>query len=232
MIESANKEQLGWDPTVERVLVGPEIQYKFQIGNQSFITTRPLATYGADAIVGRGTRVYEARDENGNIVAIKDSWRDEDHELEGTILEKIFKDIRDQLGEQKEADAEKYFVRVRAYEDVVIAGTLDKTLNPWEEGDIPFEWITINVDPIFSEKRHLPGTGHIPDSDRPPTEFVQCRVRLSSVEIPCRVHTPIVFEEVGITLTNVTCLADNFTCLSGALRGKQFDGSVCVRPFM
>ncbi|KAG8216283.1 NADP-dependent oxidoreductase domain-containing protein [Butyriboletus roseoflavus] len=219
LIGSANKEKLGWDPTVKRVLVGQEIQYKFEIDNQSFITTRPLAMYGADAIVGRGTRVYEARDENRNIVAIKDSWRDEDRELEGVILEKIFKDIRDQLGEQKVAEAEKYFVRVLVYEDVVISGALDETLDLREVGDAPLERITIDVDPILSEKRHLLS---IPDSVRPPTELAQWRVRPPSVEVPCRVHTRTVFEEVGTSLMNVTRLADAFSCLSGALRALYY----------
>lgn len=216
-IQSANREKLGWDSIVKRVLVGQEIQYKFEIGNYSLTTTRPLATYGADAIVGRGTRVYEVRNENENIVVIKDSWRDEDRELEGTILEKIFEDIRDKLGEKETIEAEKYFVRVRVYEDVVISGKRDKTLGRREEGDIPLEWVTLNVDLILSETRHLPSTGHIPDSDRPPAELPQRRAHMPSGNIPCRVHTRIVFEEVRTTLINVTRLADNFTCLSGAL---------------
>ncbi|KAF8550293.1 hypothetical protein OG21DRAFT_1525237 [Imleria badia] len=97
-IQSMNKEELGWDPT--------EIRYEFNIGKQSFTTMRPLAVYGADASVWRSTRVYKAQDENGNIIAIKDSWRDEDHEPEGAILEKIFDDIRDKLGEKEAAEAD------------------------------------------------------------------------------------------------------------------------------
>ena len=76
-------ERLGWGPTVEHICAGKETQYKFTIGKQIFTTTRLLAMYGADVIIGRGTWVYKTQDENGDIVAIKDSWQDEDRELEG-----------------------------------------------------------------------------------------------------------------------------------------------------
>lgn len=220
LIGKKNKEELGWDPTVERVHDGTKIQYRFKIDNRFFTTTRPLATYGADAMVGRGTRVYEALDENKNIVAIKDSWREEDREPEGAILENIFKDIRDKLGEKEAAEAAKYFVRVQAYEDVVVSGERDKTFNPREEGDVCLEWITIKINPILSETRHLPSQGHIPESDRLPTELA--RVSAPSADIPCRVHTRTVFKDVGIPLMKVTCLYDAFTCLAGARQGKQF----------
>ena len=219
LIGKKNKEELGWDPTVERVHDGTKIQYRFKIGNRFFTTTRPLATYGADAMVGRGTQVYEALDENKNIVAIKDSWREEDREPEGAILENIFKDIRDKLGEKEAAEAAKYFVAIQVYEDVAVSGECNKTFNLKGEGDIRLEWITIKIDPILSETRHLPSKGHIPESDYTPTELA--RVRAPSADIPCRVHTRTVFEDVGIPLMKVTCLSDAFTCLSGVRQGKQ-----------
>lgn len=207
--------ELGWDPTVERIIVEGRIQYKFKIGNQFFITTRPLATFGADAMVGRGTRVYEARDEHGNIVAIKDSWRDEDREPEGKILEMIFEDIRAKFGEKEAKAAERYFVRVRVYEDVHVSGETDKTLNPGEGGN----WVDIPDQPILSETRHSSSIGHIPDCGHPPSQAVQ-RAPHQSNNIPCRTHARTVFWDVGITLMDVTCLANCFSCLYDSGRGK------------
>ncbi|KAG2041366.1 hypothetical protein BDR03DRAFT_914065 [Suillus americanus] len=69
---SSTMNGLGWDPTVERIRDGKEIQYKFTIGDEVFTTTQELATYGADYIVGHGTRVYEATDANGKKVAIQE----------------------------------------------------------------------------------------------------------------------------------------------------------------
>ncbi|KAG2356776.1 hypothetical protein BDR07DRAFT_1491466 [Suillus spraguei] len=51
---------LSWDPTVEQVCNGKDIQYKFTVGGKVFIMMRELATYGADSMVGRGTHVYDA----------------------------------------------------------------------------------------------------------------------------------------------------------------------------
>lgn len=201
--------ELGWDPTVDRIIGNGEIQYEFKIGKRCFVTTRPLATFGADAMVGRGTRVYEARDEDGIIVAIKDSWRDDDREPEGRILEMIFKDIRDKFGEGEAKAAERYFVGVRDYEDVHISHEIDKTLHPGEGGD----WVDINDQPILSERRHSPSIGHIPSG-------TVRRAPRQSDKIPRRIHARTVFRDVGIALMDVTRLADCFSCLSDAGRGK------------
>lgn len=48
-------ERLGWDPTVQRIPVPHPDQfcYKFAVGDELFTTTRKLATFGADSMVGR-----------------------------------------------------------------------------------------------------------------------------------------------------------------------------------
>ncbi|KAI9462725.1 hypothetical protein HD554DRAFT_1444130 [Boletus coccyginus] len=206
LIGSKTKVELGWDPTVERICDRVPDRYKFTIGNQQFTTTRPLATYGADTMVGRGTRVYEAQDENGNIVAIKDSWRVEDCEPEGAILEKILEDIRDKLGENKVTEAERYFVRVRVYEDVAVSGKTDKTLILENEEDV--EWITIDADPWLSNSCRTSRAGRIPDS--------------GCYKILCRIHTRTVFWDIGIPVTDVPLLADSFSCLSDARRALYY----------
>jgi hypothetical protein len=95
--------------------------------------------YGADAMVECSTRVYEAMDEEGHTVAIKDAWRDKDRKYEA------FQDIRDKLGEKEETKARKYLVAIRTYEDVVISRKTDKTLELENAPDV--RWITINTDP-------------------------------------------------------------------------------------
>ncbi|KAF8441046.1 hypothetical protein L210DRAFT_2127145 [Boletus edulis BED1] len=221
-IGSGNREALGWDPTVERIRIGNEVQYKFKIGNRFYTTTRPLATYGADAMVGCGTRVYEALNEEGNLVVIKDSWRDDDREPEGMILERILKDIQDKIGEEEMAEAEKYFVKILAYEDVFVSGKVDKTFKLEEEGNIHFKWIAIDDDPFLSTTRYLPSTGHIPSSEHPPPELARCEVRPPSTVLPRRVHTRTVFKEVGIPLTQLTGLVDGLNCLHDTARALYY----------
>jgi hypothetical protein len=83
--------------------------------------------FGADALLGRGTRVFEARklDDEGNpvgdTVATKDVWGDDDREREGTVREKSHQGAR---GEDKVL-IEKYFLTVLDHGDVVINGQVD-----------------------------------------------------------------------------------------------------------
>ncbi|KAG1771178.1 hypothetical protein EV702DRAFT_1270925 [Suillus placidus] len=151
---SATMKGLGWDPTVERVHNGEEIQYKFTVGDEVFTMTHELATYGADSMVGRGTRVYEATDTKGKKVAIKDSWREVDRQSEGEILENILASCAEKLQAEELADAKRHFVGVQLWNDVIIDDTRDETLDPMvtEEHDRTWEWVSININlnPILS----------------------------------------------------------------------------------
>ncbi|KAF8548264.1 hypothetical protein OG21DRAFT_1393063, partial [Imleria badia] len=85
-IAQQTEVDIGWDSTIERKLDG---QYVFTIGSKRYTTTKELATYRADAMLGSATRVYKAKDERGHKVAIKDSWRDIDRDHEGSIMKQI-----------------------------------------------------------------------------------------------------------------------------------------------
>ncbi|KAG2336207.1 hypothetical protein BDR05DRAFT_971181 [Suillus weaverae] len=223
---SATMKGLGWDPTVRRIRDGKDFQYKFTIGDEVFTTTREIATYGADSMVGRGTRVYEATDAKGKKVAIKDSWRESNRLSEGEILEKILASCAEKLQSEELADAKKHFVGIQLWEDVIIDDTRDETLNPMvaEEHDHTWEWVSIDLEPILSEKLHLPGTGDVPDSGRL-SAFLPTQlgiVRRRETDIPCRVHVRTVFKDVGVVVKDVTSLADNLKCLSDGLKALYY----------
>ncbi|KAF8547849.1 hypothetical protein OG21DRAFT_1607222 [Imleria badia] len=215
-IGNADEVQLGWDPTVERFYKDNKVQYAFKIGGQIFRTTSLLASYGADAIISRGTRVWEATDATGNVVVIKDSWRDEDRDAEGLIQAKIFADIRNKLGPEEETKARKYFLQVLLYEDVCVSGEIDKTLGLREEGGS--RWIQLPTEPMLSERRHLSSSGHIPDSDPLPTG----RTRFHRFPHNRKVHARTVFREVGVPLANLTLLADCLACLSDSQKALYY----------
>lgn len=218
LIAQQTKEELGWDPTVERTR---NEQYVFTIDCKRYTTKRELATFGADSMVGRGTRVYEAEDAEGKTVAIKDSWRDSSRDHEGLILKNILQDIESKLGEDELTKAKKFFVAVRVYEDVKISDKLDVTLNPGTDGI----WIEIDDDRILSERLHLPSTGHIPGSGylaSPSLRRVPFPPKNEEGEIPPRVHTRIVFDDVGTPVMDVHILRDSLSCLSDAQQGERF----------
>ncbi|KAG2091210.1 uncharacterized protein F5147DRAFT_723992, partial [Suillus discolor] len=213
---SSNLKNLGWDPTVERICDGEVFQYKFTIEDEVFTTTRELATYGADSMVGRGTRVYEAKDAKGKKVAVKDSWREAVRQSEGEILKNILASCEKKLQPDELAKAKRHFVEVRLWQDVAIDNTRDET--PMiAEGT----WVSIDLNPTLSTKRHLSSKGDVPDSGQLSALF-STQLGIIAHEIPRRVHTRTVFQDVGVALKDVTSLADNLTCLSGALMALYY----------
>ncbi|KAH0825895.1 hypothetical protein J3R83DRAFT_7707, partial [Lanmaoa asiatica] len=210
---------LGWDPTVERVYDGDKVLYKFTIDGEVFTTIGELATYGADAIFGRGTRVYKAKDKDGRVVAIKDSWRDHDRDTEGATLEKIFNDIKAKFGQQGAEDARKYFVQVRVSKDVEIFGKLDTTLA--FTGLDKLEWIDVDVKHALSTKLHTPSTGHIESNRSPVIPRGKVGARYTQ-ELPMKVHTRTAFKDVGKPLKDVARLGDSFKCLDGARQALSY----------
>ncbi|KAG1849352.1 hypothetical protein C8R48DRAFT_614278 [Suillus tomentosus] len=223
---STSLKGLGWDPTVERIRVEEKTQYKFTIGDEVFTTTRELATYSADSMVGRGTRVYEATDAKGKTVAIKDSWREIDRQSEGEIVEKILASCEKKLGAEDFADAKKHFIGVRLWKDVTIDGASDETVNPMagDEHNDTWKREPIEPKPILSERTHLPTTGDVPDSDKL-SAFLPAQlgiVRGKDCRIPQRVHALIVFDDVGVAIKDVISLADNLSCLSGRLKALSY----------
>ncbi|KAG1757080.1 hypothetical protein EDB19DRAFT_1865936 [Suillus lakei] len=197
---SSAMKELEWDLTVKRIRDGEGFQYKFTIGDEVFTTTREIATYSADSMVGRGTHVYEATDAEGTKVVVKDSWREAGRQSEGEILESILTSCAEKLRAEELADARRHFVGVRLWKDVIIDDTLDEMLDPMvaEEHNRTWKWVSINHNPSVSVTPHLPSTGNVPDSD---------------TGIPRRVHTHTIFLDVGVALNDITTLADILGCI-------------------
>ncbi|EGO28877.1 hypothetical protein SERLADRAFT_459747, partial [Serpula lacrymans var. lacrymans S7.9] len=105
-----------------------KIYYAFALHHKDqfmkFTTTRPITTYSADYKASSGT--YEARDDITRKVASKDSWRESNRDAEGAMLEQILLAIWEQFGHEA-AEAEKHFLKVLAYEDVLIGDICDST---------------------------------------------------------------------------------------------------------
>ncbi|KAF8498440.1 hypothetical protein JB92DRAFT_3125288 [Gautieria morchelliformis] len=142
----ATEIQMGWDPTIERLSIGSSEQYKIQVqdkvtGKVVYVKTVELiADFGADAVRGRGTRVWKAllRQSDGTDmhVVVKDVWIDADRVREG--------DIRTMLEEQASNNKTnknkiaKHFVTVLFSGDVLIDGQIDDTFDFIQRGhEIP-----------------------------------------------------------------------------------------------
>jgi hypothetical protein len=102
----ASDHQLGWDPTIERVLNNQqEIQYRYEVGPEKtkYQTVRLLSNFHANSIVGRATRVWVVVklvadpedstgftiDPSGREYALKDVWMDFSEPQEAILLKRI-----------------------------------------------------------------------------------------------------------------------------------------------
>ncbi|KAF8501187.1 hypothetical protein JB92DRAFT_882570 [Gautieria morchelliformis] len=142
----ATEIQMGWDPTIERLSTGSSEEYKIEVqdkvtGKVVYVKTVELiADFGADAVRGRGTRVWKAlsRQSDGTDmhVVVKDVWIDADRVREG--------DIRTMLEERASNDKTnkdkiaKHFVTVLFSGNVLIDGQIDDTFDFIQRGhEIP-----------------------------------------------------------------------------------------------
>ncbi|XP_006455071.1 hypothetical protein AGABI2DRAFT_209340 [Agaricus bisporus var. bisporus H97] len=103
----ATREEIGYDPTIHRVLHDDETQYVYEVVSEGetryFRTIKSLFTSQSLGITGRKTRVWKAVEvegydgnkhrkekEGGREVALKDCWLDEGSRTEKDNLDGIF----------------------------------------------------------------------------------------------------------------------------------------------
>jgi len=224
----ASREDLGYDPTITRTLADGQPQYEIQVMDKVYRTTDVLSNFGADAIIGRGTRVfkvYDIKDVNKTPRVLKDVWVEEDRSREGEILNNLFAKIQLEGGEDKLRDAQRYFLTSVTYGDVKIHGQLDHTRNLIMRGGDPFlegNSMLLTIGNLTrrkpshrSEHTRASNIGNVPVFEDPRRRTARPR----SAPIPVRVHHRMVCEEVGVAIHNLTNLRDVYQSLCDALKG-------------
>ncbi|KAI0942787.1 hypothetical protein AcV7_010360 [Taiwanofungus camphoratus] len=231
----AKEHEIGWDPTMKFAKDGKgKIQYHSDGTPRYDITVRTpeaeevvyhtigvLSDVGANAPLGRGTRVWEARKvvgnkEYGDPVALKDSWIDSDRDREGDLSASL----RDSASsEEDREDIDARFLTVLHHGDVYIDGNADDTRTLMTRSmEIPSECSRYNVhvppEDILSGSNT--GTGHY----RTPQEYRQKTHKLPPTHHP-KAHYRIVFKEVCKPLYKITSLALILKVLSHILHALQ-----------
>ncbi|KAF9233709.1 hypothetical protein BU15DRAFT_53550 [Melanogaster broomeanus] len=213
----AHDHELGWDPNIERVLVtnandskddGDNVQYDIRIQGKVYRTVATISDFGAEAMRGRGTRVFEAYDRShpDRHVVIKDAWRDSDRMREDHILSEILHDIQEKDGDEGVAAARKYFLTVLNAEDVEIHGSTDDTEQLLRGMALPEPLTLYDVTPdkAPSQLSHTSSAGNLPQL--PFRRDITGRV---SVTIHHKRHFRLVFAEVAepaFQLKNLTAV--------------------------
>lgn len=227
----AKPEELGWDPTITRQRIQGHTFYDITVdafeGKGTvpivFRTELILSDFAADALRGRGTRVFKARKLNlatgqveGEPVAIKDVWVDDDRDREGWIRAKI----EEGANEEDTSLIQQYFMTVLHHGDVLIFGQTDHTRNlVMRQADVPSEVrFPLRRNQDRGRPEPVPSSGstpfsHIPGLTRVPhAEYYQYHAK---------VHYRIVYREVAQALHDVQNFAVGFQALIDGTKGKS-----------
>ncbi|KAF9230900.1 hypothetical protein BU15DRAFT_83049 [Melanogaster broomeanus] len=233
----ANDVELGWDPTIERVLVDGKIQYEIGFYDAEgspavYQTVKILSDFGADALRGRGTRVFKAfrkpKPQDTEVarvyVVIKDAWRDSTRMREDEILKNILHDIETNLGPSAREDAKQYFLTVLHAEDVMIDNKIDDTLRLLHHENIPADsrWHDVGAGKEKEPNRstHTPSTGALPSIPLHLTRRTLPAVK--SEVVHHKIHFRAVFAELGEPIHTLKKLDEVLETLEHALKGLEY----------
>ncbi|KAJ3552851.1 hypothetical protein NM688_g3934 [Phlebia brevispora] len=219
----AEPVDLGWDPTIQRVRVNKEYRFRITVqledGQKRFFETiSQLSTEKADALRGRGTRVWKStevtrtgRRMNKPPVVLKDTWIDDDRQREGYIIEQI----RNVENEEHRVTLQEMLLTVECHGDVLIHDQHDTTRRaPDDASDERFlleqprpnaQELKVKADQI----RATNGSAYRSPDRRPKA-------------IPSyhkKTHYRIVFKEVGKTLQSEKSLVQVYDSLSQVAHG-------------
>ncbi|KAH7904218.1 hypothetical protein BJ138DRAFT_1019438, partial [Hygrophoropsis aurantiaca] len=226
----AEEHQQGWDPTCRRVWdelfgIQYDIEFRDAVGKtRVYRTTRVLSDFGAEALRGHGTRVFEAyltggkeegREDKTQRVAIKDAWRDSDRLREDQILRGILKDVKEKNGTHAAEEAGKYFLTVHQAEDVQIGGMTDHTFDLLFHGHaIPpdYSYIGLKSEKELSHTLYTPSVGNVPLLPTRGNPVGAGAVH----KIQHKIHFRIVFDEVCEPTYKLDMLAVVFSILYDA----------------
>jgi len=222
---------LGWDLTIHHsVSADSLVRYKITVHQRdtndkvigiSYLATELLYDSGAEAIRGRGTRVFEAYRLEGDKqvgapVAIKDVRVDDDRPREGITLAGLLEDA----SEDDKPLVKQYFLTVLSEGDVRIGNKVDDTRDLiMRQQDIPSGerfWLPDKS----SEQR----SGHVSDIGLTASwdEFRHTRAPpMTNRPFSPKVHYRIVFEEVCAPVRVVTTLQVAFQALCDGAAGAN-----------
>lgn len=213
--------ELGFDPTIRAFRgVDDKIFYDFTVkgtdsgGNpitKIYRTVRSISEFGADAIRGRGTRIYEVKEVDngvlkGDTLALKDCWVDDDRELEGDILTNILLDCNNE-------ERESFLTLVvHGLVEVDGAGTKDHIK------EVMLRGLDVHQGGLKYQFKHPDEMEQdIPSPDKVSSglsAFVPiARMVREENEHHWKHHYRLVFKEVGISMYEIRSIQDAFQAL-------------------
>lgn len=226
-ITFASASHLGFDPTITPVWntnAGNNRQYEITVRSRdgttsSFLTEHLISNIGAEAVRGRGTRVWKVRKlvdgvPSGDPMVLKDCWIDHDRKREGDILDQLRSSAQN---DTHKAIFSKHFLTVNCHGDVYVDSQLDNTKTLLrQDTDIPEDlgWYQLKHAGPKSGAEHvtMPPVGRTPVTEQIPKAE-------DAVEYDEKTHYRIVFNEVAKGIDELTSMHMIFVYLSEVLIG-------------
>jgi hypothetical protein len=221
----ATEVELGYDPTITRVIQGTEEYHlRIQVKSRTFITRKVLVDFAADSLLGRGTRVWRGHfeDEYDKVCVLKDMWVDTDRPTEGDILRDLASAF--ELNPYPNTVFNDYFLTV--IDDFVIQLDgihPDDTWNTMMNGQEPPKDCKILKMPVSNDlpsKVKTRSISHIVSSGMGPSPHEVKRAPNPHHFRP-RSHYRITFKEVGKALYEEKSLHAIFKALKDVVTGSS-----------
>ena len=225
----ADQTSLGFDPTIQRnrgqfvITIHPDDDKQ---SPRRFQTRQIISSSGAESLLGRATRVFEAVEidgsgnPNGSPVVLKDTWIDSNRTREGNVLALLHKEAN---CEDRKL-IEKHFLTAICHGDVwTELHICDDTANSLMRGlDITSDHVSLfklQVNPFMRTYESMSGSESSQESRR-------VRAPHSHLRYTHKTHYRIVFKEKGITIDRIRSLPKVMEVLSETVGGEFLFGTV------
>jgi serine/threonine protein kinase len=208
---------------VKRIKQDGRTQYEIVVGDKTYRTVSVLSDFGADPLLGRGTRVfkvYDIKDLSRTPRALKDVWVETDCRREGDILAELLEKISSTCQGADLDAARRHFLTVLCHEDVMIDGIKDHTKHFLGGENLPAECDDMQLlETLFHQMHALEGSYTTGIGGVPLIPCMRVPTRRKA-RVPSRTHYRIVFEEVGLVAHHLSSLPDAYQALHDAVEGS------------
>ncbi|KAJ3999941.1 hypothetical protein F5050DRAFT_751652 [Lentinula boryana] len=210
----ASRTDAGWDPSITCILpTSPtgKRQYKIQVEDKTYITSKILSDYAADDPVDRATRVWLARDEAGpsdSRYVLKDVWVDSERQTEDEIRSALLKDVEQKCGSDARAKVETHLLTPVASEKLHVGTIVDDTTQLiMRGGSIPKNLDHLKL--VVPQQSRLSTRSQVSTTENPVDAiFSRTRARYlrygdtarHATRVTSRFHYRIVFLECATTM--------------------------------
>lgn len=214
---------MGWDPTIKRIDGVNPAQYRIEVDGETYTTDGIIISHGADGLLGRGTRVFKARDKDHNKVALKILWLERTRKSERTIYLELLQDIEDIFSKTDKDHAARFLMTPEREWRVQINNKPDET----KSCTLLAKEVDLKTWTPLLKGNHRPGNPnwnsqtYARGSEMEADDVHIRKHPFGGPEICHRQQYRVVYKELAIPMHKVTNLGDVCTIMADAIEGQH-----------